>query len=312
MEQMLLFDQVAALARKQHGVVSREQLAGLGVTRSLVQSWHRMKRFERLSQRVWIMAGAPETREQFALAAVLDANPGAALSHHSSANWWEMVGYALSPLQAIVPYRGHAQRNYVAILHRSRTLVDDHVMRVHDVPVTTPARTLFDLASEVGRDQLERTMERALAASIVKMPQLYHVLADVSVQGFNGVVLMRELIEARGRGYRPASTGLELRVREIAQRHNLPELEPQVHVYDEAGWITIADFAHRQTNLIVEADSDRFHAGLFDRAKDDRITQRPRAAGYTVLRFSQSQIWHRPIEVASALAHHFWVAKRVQ
>ena len=166
---MALHDQVAALARGQHGLISREQLAQLQVPQSLLQSWRRTGRIERLSPRVWVMAGAPESRQQFALAGVLDANPGAALSQSAGANWWDMTGFPLSPLQVIVPYRGRASRNYIAILHRSRTLTPDHVMRIRDVPVTTPTRTLFDLAATISLSHLERTLERALGHGLTKM-----------------------------------------------------------------------------------------------------------------------------------------------
>src|SRR5689334_6824647 len=94
------FDEmIRTLAANQHGVLSRRQLSAAGVARTDVH--HRLARgvLQRLSPRVFRIAGSPDTLAQRSMAAALDVVETAVLSHSSAAAWWQIPGFTSSPIQ---------------------------------------------------------------------------------------------------------------------------------------------------------------------------------------------------------------------
>lgn len=272
LDSMSTYESLLPIATQQHGLVSRRQLRALGISRDAVFHWTKTHRLNRLTPRAYRVAGSPLSEPQRVLAAVLDAEPHSALSHMSAPAWWGLPGFELDPLHVIRSHGGLGERRYLAETHRSRTLLPDHVMRVRGVPVTTMARSLFDIAPIVSPDRLDLAIERSLGLRLTKISELLTVEKDVSVQGFEGVALMRELIAKRGLGYRPTESGLEFRVLKLMQRARLPEFTPQVDLHDDGGWITRTDFYNERLRAVIEVDGDLYHAGYIDRGRDDRIT----------------------------------------
>lgn len=99
MDADLLLRQLAAI---QHGLVTRAQASCSGVDSDAVD--HRCNRGEwiPLGHRVLRAVSSADSVEQRALAAVLDAGEGAALSHHSAASWWGLPGFELTPTEVTV------------------------------------------------------------------------------------------------------------------------------------------------------------------------------------------------------------------
>src|SRR5215217_736847 len=79
---------IAALARRQHGVVSITQLAALGVSQRAVAHRVAAGRLHRIHQGVYAVGHTALTTRGHWHAAVLAAGPGAALSHASAAALW--------------------------------------------------------------------------------------------------------------------------------------------------------------------------------------------------------------------------------
>src|SRR5688572_6431224 len=86
-----LEQRVAALARRQHGVVTRAQLEELGVGRSAVTEWSARGRLHRVHRGVYAVGHLSLTRNGRFMAAVLACGEGAALSHLSAAVLWEIL-----------------------------------------------------------------------------------------------------------------------------------------------------------------------------------------------------------------------------
>jgi predicted transcriptional regulator of viral defense system len=89
-------------------------------------------------------------REAWWLAAVLAAGPGAALSYRSAAELWVVRQSARARIEVSVPrHRRSTARLEVHVVE----LAPDEITIEDGIPVTTPARTLFDLAAVVSLDQ---------------------------------------------------------------------------------------------------------------------------------------------------------------
>src|SRR3954471_8593704 len=81
---------IATLATRQHGVISREQLERIGLTRHEIGDRIRAKRLHPLHRGVYAVGHRKVSREGRYLAAVLASGEGAVLSHCSAADLWEL------------------------------------------------------------------------------------------------------------------------------------------------------------------------------------------------------------------------------
>jgi very-short-patch-repair endonuclease len=76
---------------------------------------------------------------------------GAAISHRSAAQLWELLPIGTGPVDVTVPGDGGRRRRTGIRLHRSRSLLPAHVTLRNGIPVTTPARTVADLHRVVSK-----------------------------------------------------------------------------------------------------------------------------------------------------------------
>ncbi|HEX5618007.1 MAG TPA: DUF559 domain-containing protein, partial [Solirubrobacteraceae bacterium] len=98
-------------------------------------------------------------REAHWMAAVLAAGEGAARSHLAAATHWKMWRRWVPGIDVIVPGQRRARPGFT--IHRVRNLAKDDVTIHRGIPITTPARTLVDLASTLTRYQLANVIHEA-------------------------------------------------------------------------------------------------------------------------------------------------------
>jgi very-short-patch-repair endonuclease len=301
--------QLLALAARQHGLAHRKQITALGLSPEAVAHLVSSGRWSWRTGTVLELVGSPPTDKQYALACVLDLAEGSALSHDSSVATWGVPGFALRPVH-VVGVRERGRRSaHLARVHQPRIWLPHHVYEVDGIPVVSPTLALFQIAGLHHPARVERALDNALAMGLTSPRRLHIALAQLQRRGRPGIALMRELLRVRGDDYRPPASGLEARFQRLAANIGVHELERQVDIGDDDGWIGRIDFRHRELPLLVEIDSDRFHTSLLDRASDATRDERLRRAGFVVLRFTEFQVWHRPHEVEEALLEAIWRVK---
>lgn len=278
------------LAKDQHGLVAVAQLRHLGADDRTVARRGRGPFWEAASDRVLRVAGSPATREQVWLAAVLDAGPGAVLSHVSAAALYDLPGFGVRPLHVTRPRRRARRPCVLALVHEPLRLPPRHVTVVRRVPVTTVARTLFDVAGVVPRRRAERALDNALSRRITTLDDVRDVAIALSGRGVPGSATMRRLLARRGAGYVAAESGLEAECLAWLEAAGYPPIRRQVEVGDAAGLIGRVDGLFADLPVIVEADSDLHHTSVMDRAADARRDARCRAAGFEVVRIVEQEI----------------------
>ena len=131
---------MAALAERQHGLVTRAQLAGLGLGGHAMDSRIKAGRLHRVHRGVYAVGRPGLTTKGRFLAAVLAHGPGTVLSHASAATLWALLPERGPRIDVTVPRGGSRSRRGAVIVHRS-SLPDHHVTVRDAIPVTTPART---------------------------------------------------------------------------------------------------------------------------------------------------------------------------
>ncbi|MDP1821310.1 MAG: hypothetical protein Q8K58_15635 [Acidimicrobiales bacterium] len=287
------------LASRQHGLVAVHQMHGLRREQRvrLVDG----RRWERVLPRVVRLVGSPPTTAQRAMLGVLDGGSGAALSGASALSWWGVPGNLLDPLQTS-RIRGHSQRpDRAATAHDPKLLPVHHVVTLEGVPTVVPARALFDLAGARRGgaklpwwvDRIARMVDSAWALRLVSGASLHQMLDELAQRGRPGIRVMRHVLDVRPREYFPPASGLESRLVQLLERAGQPPLRRQVDAGD-GHWIGRVDFRDPVVPLIIEVQSERFHASLIDRQLDAERVARLRRAGFTVVEVTDDEVWHQP------------------
>jgi hypothetical protein len=96
----------AAIAARQHGVVTYEQLLWVGLTQSAIQRRIAKGRLHRLYRGVYAVGHRGLSREGSWKAATLACGSGAALSHRSAAELWGMLEPADGVIHVSIPAKG--------------------------------------------------------------------------------------------------------------------------------------------------------------------------------------------------------------
>src|SRR5262245_18144150 len=151
---------IAALAARQHGVVATRQLAALGLPQRAVSHRAAAGRLHRVHRGVYAVGHPILTDNGRRMAAVLACRPGAALSHASAPALWEIRPTSATRIDVTVQSTGGRAKRPGLRVHRSSALHDDEVTEHQAIRVTTPARTLLDLASILPRRALERALDQ--------------------------------------------------------------------------------------------------------------------------------------------------------
>lgn len=287
-------EELFARARVQHGVITKAELFGSAPTRRAGQRELDRGRWQQLAPTVIVSTTAPRTAEQQAMAAVLEAGPGSILSHDSAAALWGLPGFEICPVHVSRERDTNGRTLTLAKRHSARSLHADQVTTLRGLPVTRPERLPFDLAnSGIPSARLERIVDNLWSRRLVTGRTLRRVHRSLPKRGFRGTRLMRELLDARPDDWVPPASGLEGRVMTLLTDRSLSGFERQVNL-GGADWIGRVDFVHRERRVVIEVQSERFHAALSSRRDDAIRFGRLRSAGFTVVEVWEDDVWHRP------------------
>jgi hypothetical protein len=195
----------------------------------------------------------------------------------------------------VVSTPGGRRRDRIAI-HRHPGLTKADITTHRGIPVTTPARTILDLAASAPDRQLKYALDQAELQELTDYPAL-DALARAHA-GHRGSRRLRATLETYEAGTARTRSGLEVAFLELCDTYGFPR--PRVSV--ELLPAHTVDFLFEQSRLAVETDSWCWHRGRA-RFEDDRERDTALAAiGYRALRFTDRQLEHRPDTVARALA----------
>ena len=177
---------------------------------------------------------------------------GAVLSPRSAAQLYGLIPYT-GPIEITAPT---VHRRSGVLVHRNH-LTDRDVTHHWSVPVTSPARTLTDLAGTLSPASLTRAVNEARVAKLMSRDDLPPRLR-------------------KRQPTRPTRSAFEDAFRGFCTRHRLPQPEINAIV---AGYEVDAYWpAYR---LIAELDGEQYHTDFeADRAKDADLVE----AGYRVVR----------------------------
>ena len=265
---------IARLAARQHGVVTTADLVAAGLGRGAIARRVADGRLRPLHRGVYLvgpLVGA-RTRE---MAAALACD--GVVSHHAAAALWGFRPAWHGPID-VTTTRQLRPRPGIRI-HRTRQL---EATRRDEIPLTTPARTLLDLATHLDERALARAIEEAQLLRITTPAQLTSLNARSS--GRHGA---RALTTALQQAHDPRLTRSEAERRflDLIRAARLPAPETNVRV---AGYEV--DFLWRAQRLVVEVDGFAYHSSRAAFERDRRKDAALQAAGLRVVRVTYRQI----------------------
>jgi very-short-patch-repair endonuclease len=231
--------------------------------------------------------------------ALLACGPGATLSYRTAGRMWHILPLrdrAPGPddlVHVTVPHRHGASPPGVCV-HRSDTLKPTSIGLLHELPVTSPGRTLLDLAEELGDRELEWAIDEAVQRELVSPgPLIRYARQSFGRQGAG------KLAKAATR-HKP--TGItksraEQRFRQLIRDAGLPEPQTNVRLHGYE-----VDCYWPEYNLAVEVDSYRWHASKPKFEHDSTKGSALVAAGVVLMRVTWRQMDHAPYAVVARTA----------
>lgn len=251
--------EVWALARRQYDVIARRQLLEIGFSSGAIT--HRLAngRLHPLFDGVYAVGRPDVSREGVWMAAVLACGPDTFLSHGCAG---ELRGLSPTGARIEVTIRGSSHRGVRGItIHRRPTLPDRDFGTHRGIPVTSPLRTLLDLATRLAPDRLEALVNDADRLDLVDPESLRAELA--ARPGERGVRPLRAVLDRHT--YRLTESELERRFLRLVRAAGLPLPRTQARVNGYR-----ADFFWPELGLVVETDGLRYHRTAARQALDNR------------------------------------------
>lgn len=289
-------DRVVALADRQYGVVARRQLLALGMSNRAIGDRLSRRSLLPLHRGVYAVGHRQLRQEGRWLAAVLAVGPGTVLSHRDAA---ALHGMRKTPeaTRISVSTPTHARTVEGVWVKGRRTLAEEDRAVVRAIPVTSPARTLVDLAPMLTAAQLQSTLGEADRRGLLDVEAVERALRRTKGrhgQGHRRVVAALDAHERHGAVL--TRSELEERFLGLVIEAGLPR--PQLNA-PAAGFEV--DALWPAARVVVELDGWRDHKERQAAARDRDKTNKLQAAGYMALRFLHGDLVQRPAEVVAAV-----------
>ncbi len=279
--------EIEQLAVRQHGVVSWRQLEEMHLSRWQIRWRVRLGQWVRELPGVWRMRWVEPTWMQRVWSAHLWAGPLAMFSHRTAAALWQLDGVKLDRIEMSGPIQQH--RVEWLLVHRTTPIPRQMQRTRNGLPLTSPARTLVDLAAVCGEDELERAIEHAFRRRIASVHEVHHALRRMPTQGKAGTGRVMRLLEG-GLFSTEMHSELERQALRMFRRFGLPEPICNYEVVADDFVLGFVDFAWPKAKVIVEAEGFQFHSGREAWESDINRYNAMALRGWTVLRLTQGDL----------------------
>jgi very-short-patch-repair endonuclease len=256
----------------------------------------RAGRLHRLHAGVYALGHPLIPKEGWLMAVVLASGPEAVLSHRSAAALWGLRGHSEGAVHVAVPRKSTSTKQ---IRRHFSVIPEDERAAKEGIPVTSAARTIFDLAATEDVETIQamlRELEFRRLWSRLSLPDLLERYPRKRGARKLRAALGRLREEPEGR----RRSRLEERFAPFLRRHHLPL--PRFN-----DWILLGAKRYRVdchwpgTNQIVELDGWDGHSSRSAFREDRGRDRCLRVAGYSVTRLTWNQLDDEPEQIAADL-----------
>jgi very-short-patch-repair endonuclease len=286
---------MAELAKAQHGVVARQQLLGLGMSGRAIDGRLGRGQLHEVFRGVYVFGSRRIHRRGRWMAAVLAAGEGAVLSHRSAGRLWGFLAPAAEWVDVICPPGRVVRRN--GIVSRQTLVGDDERQIVEGIPVTSPFRTLFDLASVLKKRELERALHEVEVRGLTDRVSLPMLLERYP--GRRGTRNLRALLESK-QLVGVTRNDFEEAFLALIDAHGLPRPRMNADLALRGRFFEI-DALWKHQRVALELDSRGVHATPkkfeSDRQRDRILV----AEGWRTMRVTWQQLQEEPEAILADL-----------
>jgi hypothetical protein len=273
-----------ALFADQTGIVARWQLGGTPGGPAVLDRLLRTGRLTSVAPGVYLARGHPESWTQRLWVALLAAGPGVVVSHESAAEIHRVEGAPRGLITLTAPHFSH-HRVPGAFVHQISDVLPHHVIHIGSLPVTSPPRTIVDLATVLSRARLIHAVEYAHHHRIARLHEVGQVLAELARPGKPGIrklaLVLDHLTSERAIGESVA----ERLFFDLLDAYGEPRPVSQYPFPGRQAVKGCTDGAYVDAMVIAEIDSRSWHTRIADVRRDrDRDNEAARA-GWQTLRF---------------------------
>lgn len=278
------------LARRQHAIATRAQLAAAGVTASELAANIAARRWRRLNERVICMHNGPPTRRQALWATLLSAPNRSSLGGLTVLELHRLRGFRSAEVHLLAPQgsRVLGVPGVSVVVHELRRFPADGIRLFDNLRVTLPARAVVDAASWTTD---EMTAARLLVAGVQQL-RIYpsvlksELLARRTTRHRRLLLLLCNDLEGG------AEALSEVEFLAFCRRHGFPKPSLQTRM-DSGGRRRYLDATFTRADgstFGVEVDGG-IHLKLAVKARDDLKDNYAKLARRLVLRFASVLIY---------------------
>ena len=252
---------IASIAARNWSVLSVEELKACGLTHDGIWVRVRNGRLHPLHHGVYAVGHAHVPLEGCFLAAVKACGEDAWLSRVAAGAHWELLRWDFRFPEVVVLGRRAPEHPQIHAYETSHLPPEDVVIH-KGVPVTSPLRTLLDLAGVLEHKALRRAVREAQARGLVDLAELARRLHGPGPR--RGRARLRRIIAT---GPAPTRSELEDAVLDLLLDAGIAHPDVNVPLYI-GGRKVIPDFRWPEQRLVIEADGAAWHDHQLAREDD--------------------------------------------
>lgn len=291
---------IAGLAGEQHGVVSRRQLRGLGLSDREISLRAERGSLHPLFRGTFAVGHLLVGRRGRILAAALACGEQTVVSHGSAAELLGLWDKQL-PVIDVIPPSWSGRKIEGIRWHRVRLPEADEIEVREGIPCTTASRTLVDMAARTGWSSMRRLVEQAAILRLLDVDEIDRILARGRRRGAPRLRAIlapwRKTLERRP----VLRSRLEARLLPRLIEEGLPAPRCNAKLRIEGHRLEV-DLLWEEQRLAIETDGEETHgtpaAFQRDRFRDQVLL----AAGYRTARVTWSQVRDEPAAVINRIA----------
>jgi very-short-patch-repair endonuclease len=284
---------LAELAQRQHGVVSARQLAEFDFPPRTITRWMQDGKLHRIHRGVYAV-GHEALSWQGRLQAAVLANEPAVASHITAAWIWGLLRTRPGTFHLTAPTRRH--RKEKVVVHFACLETDD-VTTVDGIPVTSPGRTVLDLAPDKSWRDLGRFLRRLDDDELLDRRRVEALLSRTA--GHRGNARLAAALRAFKPETAVVRSDLERRFRDLVLAAGLPRPQTNVVVegYELDAYWEAEGFAVELDVYATHGSPASFEA---DREREDALL----LAGIELIRVTDVRLDREPRETIARVAAH--------
>jgi hypothetical protein len=281
------FAAVCELARKQHALITWNQMLVAGADPAIAKRWIQQGLLERVAPEVYRVAGAPNTWYQRVMRATLDS--GGWASHRTAGALHNLDGQRGQVIEVLVERWRRSSRHDGYIVHETKDLRGVDLTTRFGIPCTSLVRTLLDVPAVDHPFRAEQALDDGCRKDADLLAAVRARFLQVARRGRNGTTVMRGFLNERPGGHIPVGSSFESKAIKWIKASGL-EMPVKQHKIEDGDFVAYIDLSWPQWKFAMECDSLEHHFSKAEFEWDRRRRRHLKRLGWEVSEWSYDEV----------------------